>query len=113
MPRLITVLYNFVSVIMEPELFSHIHSTSSIMPGSTDLCTCTLHPPSILMTYLYTLESGVTQVVVHPDQAEAYICNNLDLYRQLLHSNLTCVKFYFDKVSVDFLLVLVWHLHIH
>jgi hypothetical protein len=31
------------------------------------------------MTYLCTLESGVTQVVVHPDQAEAYICNNLDL----------------------------------
>jgi len=50
MLRLIRVLYNFVSVIMEPGLLSHIHLTSSIMLGSTDLCTCTLHLPSILMT---------------------------------------------------------------
>jgi len=64
---------------MEPGLLSHIHLTSSIMLGSTDLCICTLHPASILMTYPCTLESGVTQVVVHPHQAEAYICNNLDL----------------------------------
>jgi len=79
MLRSIRVLYNFVSVIMEPGLLSHIHLTSSIMLGSTDLCICTLHPASILMTYPCTLESGVTQVVVHPHQAEAYICNNLDL----------------------------------
>jgi len=64
---------------MEPGLLSHIHLTSSIMLGSTDLCTCTLHPASILMTYPCTLESGVTQVVVHSDQAEAYICNILNL----------------------------------
>jgi hypothetical protein len=90
MLRLIRRLYNFVSVIMEPGLHSHILLISSIMLESTDQCTCTLHPASILMTYQCTLESGETQVVVHPDKAQAYVYNNLDSHSAVtgLKSNL-------------------------
>ena len=38
---------------------------------------------------------------------------NIDSHQQLLHSNLTWVKSYFDKVLVGFLLILIWHCHIH
>jgi hypothetical protein len=43
----------------------------------------------------------------------SHLKTSLDLHQQLLHPNVTSVKSYFDKVSVGFLLILVWHFHIH